>query len=855
MIDYILPLAHKQATLEAVGGKGMSLSKLLTAGIPVPDGFHVTTVSYRNFVEMNHIQPHINRLLASIDFNNTSQLDDVSAHIGMLFHNGIMPQAVSDAIKTAYAGLGSIAVAVRSSATAEDLPDASFAGQQDTYLNIQGESEVLDAVKRCWASLWTARAIAYRVKKDIKQELVALAVVVQKLALSDASGVMFTRNPINGRQSELIINAAWGLGEAVVSSFVSPDTIVMDKKSDRIISYDTADKEIMTVRTSDGTEEIQTPERLRKKHALTRDQIRRLAQLGKKIETYYQMPMDVEWALENDKLYIVQARPITVLPPEWTLPEKDVIYTKGSLAEHLPNPVTPLFATLGLEIVNRATVLLWADMFDKSAKKLLPDKGAYTTINGYVYLSAKSKPLLIAVKSLSPRSLRRALTNSVARWEAARDEFQVVIQKWEEKPLHTLNAHQLMEGIQCVFYAACIYFTRIQLTLPAASVSETLFTKLFQGAARRADMTNTSVFLSGFDTIALQSDKNLWGISEWAKKNGPLSLYLKNNPAIKIGKDFMSPAVPAGVSQEVWIEWKNRINLYFKEFGRTAYEFDFAYPTPQETLTPALESIKTFVEGKGESPFLRQDTFVKQRKQAEEEILKQIDGSRKKLFLKLLHWAQETAPMRENAIYLMGMGHPLIRRMFQELSVRFIRGGAISQTDDIYWLTKMELEALIVQLDKNMPLSDRSGVIPARKAELKKYRGYVPPFKLPEKNEKTISHAPQKLKDGKILLKGIGTSAGIVTAPACVLGSPADFESFEPGSVLVAVTTTPAWTPLFSSASAIITDIGGPLSHSSIVAREYGIPAVMATHTATRTIRSGQMVTVDGSAGTVTLSE
>jgi len=211
--------------------------------------------------------------------------------------------------------------------------------------------------------------------------------------------------------------------------------------------------------------------------------------------------------------------------------------------------------------------------------------------------------------------------------------------------------------------------------------------------------------------------------------------------------------------------------------------------------------------------------------------------------------------MRENAIYLMGMGHPLIRRMFQEISVRLIRGGAISQQDDIYWLKKMELEVLIVQLDKNMPLSDMSGAIPARKEELKKYRGYVPPSKLPEKNEKTILHAPQKLKDGKILLKGIGTSAGIVTAPACVLGSPADFESFEPGSVLVAVTTTPAWTPLFSLASAIVTDIGGPLSHSSIVAREYGIPAVMATHTATRTIRSGQMVTVDGSAGTVTLSE
>lgn len=463
---------------------------------------------------------------------------------------------------------------------------------------------------------------------------------------------------------------------------------------------------------------------------------------------------------------------------------------------------------------------------------------------------------MIAVKSLSPRSLRRTLKNSVARWEAARKEFEDVIKQWEEKPLHTLNAHQIMEGIQSVFYAACIYFTRIQLTLPAASISETLFTRLFQRAARRAGMTDTSVFLLGFDTIALQSEKNLWSPSEWAKQNNTLDLYLQNNPTTKIAEDFISSVLPAGVSQEAWIEWKTRINQYFKEFGRTAYEFDFAYSTPQETLMPTLESIKIFVEGKGESPFLRQGTFEKRRKQAEEEILQHIGGSRKKLFFNLLHWAQATTPMRENAIYLMGMGHPLIRRMFQEISERFIRGGAISHLDDIYWLTKLELESLIAQLDKNIPLSDVSGAIPARKAELKKYRGYVPPAQLPEKNAKSISKAPQKRKDGKLMLTGIGTSTGVVTVPACVLNSPADFESFQPGSVLVAVTTTPAWTPLFASASAIVTDIGGPLSHySSIVAREYGIPAVMATHMATRTIKSGQMIMVDGAAGTVTINE
>ncbi len=733
MIEYTLPLAQTKATIEMVGGKGMSLSKLLTAGISVPDGFHVTTASYRLFVEINHIQPYINKMLEEIHFTDSAQLEAASAQIGLLFHRGKMPEEVTAAIQSAYAGLGSIPVAVRSSATAEDLPEASFAGQQDTYLNILGESQVLDAVKRCWASLWTARAIAYRMKNNIKQEQVSIA-------------------------------------------------------------------------------------------------------------------------MEKDKLYIVQARPITVLPPEWVLPEKDVIYTKGSLAEHLPNPVTPLFSTLGLGIINRASALLWADMFDKSAKKLLPRNGAYTVINGYVYLSAKSKPLLIAAKSLSPRALRKTLTNSIPRWKAAGKEFSTVVKEWEEKPLHGMSAHQLMEGIQSVFFAACTYFTRIQLTLPAASLSEALFTKLFTGTVRRAGITNTSVFLLGFDTISLQSEKNLWKISEWAKKNNSLNHYLQNNSTINIERDTMSPAVPAGVIEEVWGEWKNRINLYFKEYGRTAYEFDFSYPTPQEMLTPTLESIKSFMEGKGDSPFLRQSVYEKQRKQAEDATLKLIDGTRKKLFLKLLNWAQETAPMREDAIYLMGLGHPLIRSMFREISKRLMGGGAILQMDDIYWLTKSELDALVIQLDKNMLLTDLKGVIPARKAEFKKFQGYVPPSRLPEKNENTLLHVPQNRKDGKIILKGIGTSTGVVTAPACVVHSPADFEGFKPGSVLIAVTTTPAWTPLFSLASAIVTDIGGPLSHSSIVAREYGIPAVMAAHNATRTIQSGQMITVDGAAGKVTIS-
>jgi pyruvate,water dikinase len=291
------------------------------------------------------------------------------------------------------------------------------------------------------------------------------------------------------------------------------------------------------------------------------------------------------------------------------------------------------------------------------------------------------------------------------------------------------------------------------------------------------------------------------------------------------------------------------------EFSRTAYEFDFANPTPSETPGPLLDAIRAFLEGKAHNPYLRQREAIEKREQATQSILNRIGWPRKGWFEKLLNWAHETAPMRENSIFDMGMGHALIRRMFAELGRRFVASGAIESADDIYWLEKAEVEESIACLDAGKSLPTFAERIPTRKAEWQGFLKITPPVILPEKTKwgKLIHGGEAEKKDGKTLLKGVGTSSGTITAPARVLLGPEDFNSMKPGEVLVAVTTTPAWTPLFAMAAAVVTDIGGPLSHSSIVAREYGIPAVMAARNATRHIQSGQLVTVDGTAGTVVL--
>src|SRR5437764_8848518 len=260
-VPLVLALDDTAATLEQVGGKGASLARLAAVGLPVPPGFHITTAAYRYFVTENGLQEQILATVSAVTADQPTSLEEASRKIGRMFAQGSMPAEIAAAICQAYAVLGGddLPVAVRSSATAEDLPDLSFAGQQETYLNMHGEAMVLDAIKRCWASLWTARAIGYRAQHGIAHEEVSLAVVVQVLVPAEAAGILFTANPLTGARDQVMINAAWGLGEAIVGGQVTPDTVVVDKASGTITSWEIAKKNMMTMRTPEGTHEEPDP--------------------------------------------------------------------------------------------------------------------------------------------------------------------------------------------------------------------------------------------------------------------------------------------------------------------------------------------------------------------------------------------------------------------------------------------------------------------------------------------------------------------------------------------------------------------------------------------------------------------
>lgn len=858
--NYVLPLSDHQATIETVGGKGWSLAKMLQAGFPIPDGFHITTEAYRQFIAANNLQTKILAALKDVDLSLPASLETASATIGGIFANAKIPADIAAGITTAYNELNcqsSIAngksVAVRSSATAEDLPEASFAGQQETFLNVRGEEDLLDAVKKCWASLWTARAIAYRIKNNIDQNTVASAVTVQEMVEAESSGIIFTANPINGHRDEMVINAAWGLGEVIVGGLVSPDSIVVDRISSRVKKMHVAEKTVITVLTEKGTKEIPLEDARRKSRVMNEAQVIELVNIARRIEFFYGSPQDIEWCHANGKFYIVQSRPITALPPkpvQWDLPRPKMMMARSSLCEHLPNAVSPLFGTLGLRSVNKAT----AELSDLLKFDALEAEYQYRILNGYVYFGfLMTAKMLWAILKVTFSSMSMMYTRPKERWLEARAKFANIIAEWDGKQVQDLPPSVLLDGVRSLLYAAGKFYTVIQAgTLPSASSSELIFSGVYN-MIRRKDEPKPDHLLFGLDSVALRAEKSLFDLGMWIREHPALRDLTLHNPTEKLVAALQAGSHPEAMPAQEWDEFKSRLEKHSDEFGHTAFEFDFMNPTPAETPDLILDSIKMFVEGKGSDPYARQREVTEQREQTLQKIRNRFKLIPNKWFDKALNWALETGPVREDSLADMGMGHTTIRRMLGELGKRFVANSALENAEDIYWLVEDEVDKLVFLLELKEKLPSYSSTVSARKAEWRAQMKLVPPALLPAKS-RWAKLLPWSRENTGDFIKGLGASAGKVTATARVVFAPEDFDRMKPGDVLVAVTTTPAWTPLFTMASAVVTDIGGPLSHSSIVAREYGIPAVLATGNGTRRIHDGQTVTVDGSMGIVSLN-
>jgi phosphohistidine swiveling domain-containing protein len=839
MIDVVKSFNELSAEQQPhAGGKGGSLARLSQAGYPVPDGFVILPAAF-------------------VDDELTPEAwAQVQAHLGRL--RGTDREA---------------AFAVRSSAMSEDSAQASFAGEFETVLNVRTDEEIRQAIHGVYRSRQNERVQAYSQAKGLSA-VHEVAVVVQQLVAAESSGVLFTANPVTGRRDQATISASWGLGESIVEGLVTPDTLIVDKATGRVLTRDTADKQVMTVLLGSGTAQQPVPETRRRTPVLSDAEAAELVQLGVQIEALYGMPMDIEWALAGGAFAIVQARPITALPTEaaspaaalpepapptdWELPKGAYVAMRNNIVELMADPLTPLFGTLGLACVNASMGRLLAGFFSRS--DIMPSE-LIITVNEYAYYNGSltaGQIMLILLSSVS--IMKRMFTGAVERWtEVERPHYVATVERWQATQWRELSSTEILSAARELAEAAIDgYGALVSGVIPAAWISEGLFTLVYNVLIKRRDDPAAPTYLMGFESIPIRAEKSLYDLAEWARTRAGLAAYLTDTQASQLAAQLEDGQTPPEVEADDWHAWQSRLQTHLSRYGHTIYNLDFGNPVPADDPAPLLETCKLFISGRGANPHTRQQAAAERREQATQTVLGRLRGLRLKLFHKALAPAQQYAPLREDGLADVGLSYPLLRQMLRDLGRRFVESGAIEEPDDAFWLKQDEVEQAAARLDRGEALASLAAVVPQRKAIWGAARRATPPTMLPQ--IKILGMDLMEIRSGRargragVTLKGVAVSPGRVTAPACVLHGPEDFAQMQVGDVLVAALTTPAWTPLFARAAAVVTDVGGPLSHGSIVAREYGIPAVLGTGAATKRIRSGQVVTVDGGAGVVTLS-
>lgn len=882
--QFIVAFDAAEPELELVGGKGRSLATLTRIGLPVPPGFLVTTHAYRRFVAANSIQAAIESLIARATTRDAGELEDAAVVVRELFEAGAMPVEVAEAILHAYANLPNDepAVAVRSSATAEDLPDLSFAGQHDSLLNVCGAAALLDAVRRCWVSLWTERAIDYRARNEIDPSSVAMGVVVQLMVAADVSGVLFTVDPVTGNRDELVVNASYGLGEAIVSGSVSPDMVVLKRSSlmpSRIALGEKRHKAVPA--SSQGTILHDVPETQRSEPALTLNQVRTIAALAIYVEQYLGgTPLDLEWALADDRCWILQSRPITTLLPaqlhdvRWEPPPPGTPLLRRQVTEHMPEPLSPLFDELYLQVGLDQSMDDFLAFLGNSPSHVrfveeYIDRPFFVTVNGYAYsrvgirFSWAMIPLILHIYATTlPKLLRRWLPY----WrDEALPAYLDTVETWRLLDEGDATDQQLLQGLRALAIADAKYWFAASMPIGVAKVTDELFARFLAGitadmaatpgkserlVALNAKELTSALFLRGFPSKAVDAQAELEAIATTIRHHEQLRRLVESTLAA-----HLLPALEAEPEAAAVV---NDLRHYFDRYGHQIYSLDFAAPTLVDEPLPVLINLKALVENPGIGIHERQVEWVTERTQQEVAVAQALDPVGRLLFRTLLDWAQQSSPYREEALFYVGAGWPTLRRLALELGRRLALAGSLARHEDVFFLKVSELlEASNARAQGNGLLAMRE-LADARRKLREAQKRLEPPSAVPPDYRFKIGpidmtlfepHVPPPVAGAG--LHGVAVSPGRATAPASVILGPADFHKMVPGTILVCPTTTPAWTPLLAQAAGLVTDIGGVLAHGSIIAREFGIPAVMGAQNATRRIVHGATITVNGSTGAV----
>ena len=859
--QYVLDLHEVDETqLALVGGKGAHLGALSRIeGIRVPDGFCVTTHAFRQI--MAQAAPSVEHLLdqlASLNPDDREAIRTLSARIRRTIEDIAIPGDLAAAITRALSRLGEqTPCAVRSSATAEDLPTASFAGQQDTYLNVVGPTEILRHVSRCWASQFTERAVTYRQRNGIDHRTVAMAVVVQRMVFPRASGILFTADPVTGNRRVATVDAGFGLGEALVSGLVNPDVFKV-RDGDVVARTIAAKQRAVNALPTGGTQAVEIDPQRQEEPALTDAQAVRLVHLGRRIEEHFGCPQDIEWCLADDDFQIVQSRPITTLfPLPETADQGNRIYVSVGHQQMMTDPMKPLGLSMWkltamapmteaggrlfvdatralstpagrtglLDLVGRGDPLT-RDALETVLDRddflpLLPDPAPGTSPAGGAPAPIATDPAVVDGLIERSRASIDALRRDIAT-KAGPALFDFLPEAFEEhKRVLTdpLNHQAIMAGMEATWW---------------------LNDKLHEwlGEKNAAD----TLTLSAPDNITSEMGLALLDVADVIRPHPEVVAFLQN-----VEDDSFLDELPkhAGGTRA-----RDAIEGYLDRYGmRCAGEIDITRPRWREspsTLVPAiLDNVRNFEPGAAQRRFEqgRQEAWKK-----EQDVLNRLralpDGESK---------ADETQRMikrvrtfigyREYPKYDIVTRYFLYKQALMKEAERLVQAKVLPEKEDVFYLTFQELHDAV----RSNRVDDR--LVRQRKEAFQTYHALTPSRVLTSEGE-TINgaHRRDDVPDGA--LAGLPVSGGTVEGRARVILDMGQAD-LEPGDILVTAFTDPSWSPLFVGIAGLVTEVGGLMTHGAVIAREYGLPAVVGVDRATRLIRDGQRIRVHGSDGYV----
>jgi rifampicin phosphotransferase len=868
MSSYVLGFQDiDKAKIMVVGGKGANLGEISKVkGIRVPEGFCISTEAFKRTIGET---PSIDGLLDQLSLlkaEDRNKISGLSGEIRRLIERTAIREDVREEVARHLSRLGEEnAYAVRSSATAEDLPTASFAGQQDTYLNVIGKQAILKHISKCWASLYTERAVTYRIQNGFDHRQVHLAVVVQKMIFPQAAGILFTADPFTSNRKVSSIDASFGLGEALVSGLVNAD--VYKVRNGKVIAKKISTKKLAVFASQDGgtTEQEIEPER-QNAQALTDEQILQLEHMGRKIEEHFDHPQDIEWCLVDGTFYIVQSRPITTLFP---IPEandqENHVYVSVGHQQMMTDPLKPLglsfFRLTAARPMDTAGGRLFVDITQDLASPAKRDI--------IVNVLGKSDPLIrdALMTILGREDFLKSLPNDIKEPSSSKSNQDVSPTRFQ-----TLNDYdpQIVFDLIKASQTSRDELRRLIQTKSGSALFDFILEDIQVLRKSMSDPRSFGVIMTAMNAALWLNEKMM----EWlGEKNAAdtLSQSVPNNVTSEMGLELLDVADVIRPHPEVLDylrhvkddsfldelvqfdggqESRDAIDTYLKKYGmRCAGEIDITKPRWSEkptTLVPMiLGNVKNFEPKASRLKFEQGRQEALNKEQALLERLKHLpDGEQKaKETKRMISLVRNLSGYREYPKYGIVSRYFVYKQALLKEAERLVQANVIHEKEDIYYLTLEELHDVVRTNELDYQ------IISKRKDEYKSYERLTPPRVITSDGEIVAGeYKRESLPDYAIV--GLPVSSGVIEGRARVILKLED-AVLEDGDILVTSFTDPSWTPLFVSIKGLVTEVGGLMTHGAVIAREYGLPAVVGVENATKLIKDGQRIRVHGTEGYV----